>query len=146
MIQRIQTVYLLLTTITAVLFLTGEIFLLKNGTGISLSMINADMQSNALNLVLSVLLLAVPLFSFLIIFFYKKRKLQLRLTLLLLLLIIFMIGVSVYYVLKSTGTTDSGMVFNYKLILPVLMLIFTFLAYKGIRKDEEIVRSYDRLR
>lgn len=146
MIQRIQTVYLLLTTITAILFLSGEIFLFENGTTITLSGINADMQNNALNLVLSVLLLVVPLLSFVLIFLYKKRKLQIRLTLLLLLLIVLLIGVAGYYVFRITGNSDTDIVFNYKLILPVLMLIFIFFAYKGIRKDEEIVRSYDRLR
>lgn len=146
MIQRIQTIYLLLTTITAILFLSGNIFLFENGTEIGLSGINADMQNNALNLVLSILFLTIPLLSFLNIFFYKKRKLQIRLTMFLLFLIIFLIGVAGYYVFKISIDSDTSIVFNYKLILPVLMLIFTFMAYRGIRKDEEIVRSYDRLR
>lgn len=144
MIQRIQTIYLLLTTITAILFLSGEIFLFENGMDFSLTGLSAEI--NAIDIVLSALLLAVPLLAFLIIFFYKKRKLQIRLTLLLLLLIIAMVGVAGYYIYISPGRSDTEIVFTYKLILPFLMLIFTFLAYRGIRKDEEIVRSYDRLR
>jgi hypothetical protein len=32
------------------------------------------------------------------------------------------------------------------MILPILSLIFNFLALKGIRKDEELVKSADRIR
>jgi hypothetical protein len=31
-------------------------------------------------------------------------------------------------------------------LFPLLMFIFSILAYKGVRKDELLVRSYDRLR
>jgi hypothetical protein len=31
-------------------------------------------------------------------------------------------------------------------ILPILMVILLFLAYRGIRKDEKLIKSLDRLR
>lgn len=145
MIQRIQTIYLLLTTITAILFLSGEIFLFENDTSVSLAGLSAN-GGSAVDLVFSALLLAVPLFSFIIIFLYKKRKLQLRLALVLILLVILLLVFCGYYIYQISGNADAGLVLNYKLALPVLMLVFSTLAYRGIRKDEEIVRSYDRLR
>jgi hypothetical protein len=30
--------------------------------------------------------------------------------------------------------------------MPILMVIFFFLAYQGIRKDEKVIKSLDRLR
>jgi hypothetical protein len=30
--------------------------------------------------------------------------------------------------------------------LPFLQLIFSILAYRGIKKDDQLVKSYDRLR
>lgn len=146
MIQRIQTIYLLLTTITAILFLTGEIFLFEDGTVISLSQLTPGMQNSGLNVILSVLLLVVPVLSFLGVFLYKRRKLQIRMSLMLVFLILVLLGLCGYLIFNISSRSDTVLVINYKLILPVLMLIFSFLAYRGIKKDEEIVRSYDRLR
>ena len=36
--------------------------------------------------------------------------------------------------------------FDISIIFPVVSIVFTFLAYRGIRKDELLVRSYERLR
>lgn len=146
MIQRIQTIYLLLTTITSILFLTGEIFLFEDGTAISISQLTSDIQNSGLNIILLILLLVVPALSILIIFLYKNRKLQMRMSLMLIFLVLSLLGISGYFIYNLTSSSDTGLMINFKLILPVLMLIFSFLAYRGIKKDEEIVRSYDRLR
>jgi uncharacterized membrane protein YfcA len=95
---------------------------------------------------LTALFILVPILSFSLIFLYKSRKIQLRLTLLLVILILISIVVFGYYVWSYIKTSQSNIIINYKLFLPVLMLIFSILAFRGIRKDEEIVRSYDRLR
>jgi len=34
----------------------------------------------------------------------------------------------------------------YPLAFPVVAAILTFLAFRGVKKDEELVRSYDRIR
>jgi hypothetical protein len=35
---------------------------------------------------------------------------------------------------------------GYRIIMPLLSLIFLVLAYLGVKKDDELVKSYDRLR
>lgn len=151
MIQRIQTVYLLLTTLVAALFLSGSIICFDNGATLRLTAITEKIAGAGFEKFesiwpLTALFIIVPILSFLLIFLYKGRKVQMRLSLLLVLLILLTIGVCGYYVWNYLKTSQTNITFSYKLILPLLMLIFSILAYRGIRKDEEIVRSYDRLR
>jgi peptidoglycan/LPS O-acetylase OafA/YrhL len=151
MIQRIQTVYLLLTTILAVLFLSGTIINFENGTNLNLEGISGVVSPGPENsknelLPLTILLIAVPIMSLLTIFIYRNRKSQMKLTILLIILILLEIAAVAYYTHYIMGNFNTDPVPGLKLILPVLMLIFAILAYRGIREDEKLVRSYDRLR
>lgn len=147
MIQRIQSVYLLLTTILAVLFLSGTIINFENGTSIDfLGTGEGKTLSDSSFSVLSILLAAIPLLSFITIFLYSNRKLQIRLIILLLFLILIATGILSWIAYGIITNDQTAAVFTYKLILPLLMLILCFLALSGVRKDERIVRSYDRLR
>jgi peptidoglycan/LPS O-acetylase OafA/YrhL len=94
----------------------------------------------------SILIMLIPLVAVVAIFLYKNRKVQMKMVVALMLLIIAVIALAVYYVYSVINTYDSELMFGYKLVLPVLMLIFSILAYRRIKKDEELVRSYDRLR
>lgn len=154
MIQRIQSVYLLLTTLLAILFLSGDIInFIGNTSPVSLAMNGVRMYSGGEEpqivmtaLPFSILLMLIPLVSFVTIFLYKNRKLQLKMTVALILLIIAVIALSGYYIYSVVNSYESELTLSYKLVLPVLMLIFSILAYRGIKKDEHLVRSYDRLR
>lgn len=149
MIQRIQTVYLLLTTFVAILFLSGDIILFKNGTSLVLTGINTEgiaPENLEKNWFLAALLGTAAVLPFLVIFLYKNRKLQMKLVVLMMFAVLGMIGILGYYSYEITGSSATSIVFSYKLLLPVFMLVFLFLAYRGIKRDEEIVRSYDRLR
>lgn len=148
MIQRIQSVYLFLTTITSILFLSGTIILFSDGTGINISGIsgNVSKTSSSIFPVVTVLLAAIPLLSFVTIFLYRNRRLQLRLINIDILLIVLLAGVLGWICYDIIEGTSTQLVFTYKLVLPFLMLVFCVLANAGVRKDERIVRSYDRLR
>jgi Mn2+/Fe2+ NRAMP family transporter len=95
---------------------------------------------------LAVLLILIAAISFIAIFIYKNRKLQLMLSMVLILLsIILLIAVAVYVFILA-GKNDAQLQFRINLIFPVVVLIFSILAHRGIKKDEELVKSYDRLR
>ncbi|HEX2922206.1 MAG TPA: DUF4293 domain-containing protein [Bacteroidales bacterium] len=146
MIQRIQTIYLLLIFILSVLFLSGEIMSFENGTYFTISGIHS-VDSSVIQQYwpFTILMLIVPVLCLVIIFLYGNRKFQMLLTSFLIFGIVLLIIAGIYYTF-FTIKTGTGLVFGVKLILPILMLIFSILAYRGIRKDEAIVRSYDRLR
>jgi hypothetical protein len=150
MIQRIQSVYLLLTTILAVLFLTGELIDFQNGYTLVFSGIVYDTQVTGLEnkqvLPLTVISLAIPLLALIIIFLYKNRKIQMRLTAFLTFLIILQVAAVIWYTLDLKTEFGTRPIPGIRMILPLLMFVLSILAYRGIKKDENIVRSYDRLR
>jgi hypothetical protein len=46
------------------------------------------------------------------------------------------------------GLKSAGVMFFYRLpfIFPVISAILTYLAFRSIKKDDDLVKSYDRLR
>lgn len=162
MIQRIQSVYLLLTTILAGLFLTGIFFnySVNEGTrfimkisGIYESSRNAMHRVSTDDIVLiqriiPVLLIAaiIPLVSLITVFLFRNRKLQMKAILLLIILDILLIATSGYYILGIIRPESGDMIPAFRMFIPVINLILGVMAYFAVRKDEKMVRSYDRLR
>jgi hypothetical protein len=95
---------------------------------------------------LSVIILTISILSFAVIFLFKKRKIQLKLTLSLIVLTIALIGMMLYYLLWVTGKYHAELIPGYKMCIPLVILVLGVLAYLGIKKDENLVKSYDRLR
>jgi len=154
MIQRIQSLYLLLTTLIAVLFLSGEIVRFSDGInelfiniqGLGKLAGNSGTEIIEKHMHFTILLLLPPVLSLVTIMFYKNRKLQMKMTLILILLILIEIIAVVHYSMHIINTMGVVLIPGLKLIIPVLMLIMAILAYRGMKKDENLIRSYDRLR
>jgi lipopolysaccharide export LptBFGC system permease protein LptF len=95
---------------------------------------------------LSVLIILIPIISLVTIFIFKNRKIQLRLTWFLIILasvfVIALIHVSFSVISKFEVRIIPGI----KMILPLLILILSILSYRGIRNDDKLVKSNDRLR
>jgi hypothetical protein len=155
MIQRIQSVYLLLTTLLSALFLTGNILTFKTAAGadITINIEGAWQLTGTGNreiirdqIPAFVILVLIIMLSTATIFFYKKRKLQMKLSLAVIVLIVAFIGVLLFYALSIIINYHAVIVPGYKMFISALMLLSGILAYRGIRKDEDLVKSYDRLR
>lgn len=138
MLQRQQTLWLILAAAAAILsftlpFATGRIM----AKGIETEMV-LQADSTFLLMILtgcSILLTAG------IIFLYKDRKLQMKLCLLGLLLAA---GIIVLYILRLRDMTRSTLALYS--VLPFLVLVAYYLAFRNIRKDEKLVKSLDNLR
>jgi hypothetical protein len=155
MIQRIQSVYLGLTTLLSLLFLKGGIinFADKSGSVIKVTFTGLLHNTNGQSiehidklLPLSVLIILIPAVSLIAIFCFKNRKVQLLLALSVIILIAGFIVVSGFYSLQVISKYGAMITPGIKIILPLLILILSVLAYRGIRKDDQLVKSYDRLR
>ena len=155
MIQRIQSLYLFLTILFSVLFLNGSIIkfidksnsaLTINLTGINKAVEGAGYEQIEKSLLLSGVLLIVPALSVITLLLFKKRKLQIRFAMGLIFMIVIQISAIVYYSYSVISNNNADIVPEIKLLLPVLMLICSCFAYAGIKKDEELIKSYDRLR
>jgi hypothetical protein len=136
MLQRIQTVYLLIAAIIS----SGLIFVLH------LWVTNDDVVVYAKdNLLYLGLFLGSALLSIITIFKYKNRKSQFMLGRLNIILNFFLLGFFVYQSLNVSGETavsEKGI----GMLLPIVSIVFLALANKAIKKDEELVKSVDRLR
>ncbi len=158
MIQRIQTLYLILVALACVLLFFFPLALYYD-----------EMQGNYKFFIYGVTamdpeprvifpsLFALPLvvitvFSFLLsvltIFLYRKRLLQIRLCAFNLLATIVLIMV-IFFFYASKIRTMTGIEPEYSYLgmgLPLVSLVLLILANQAIRKDEALVKSTDRLR
>jgi hypothetical protein len=160
MIQRVQTIYLLFTSVLTgltayfdlAIYYSDEIKMFKyNLFGVEAM---GDMESFIPgNWIVQVVLVAIStLLALFIIFNYKNRKLQLKLGNLNYLLLVAMI-LSIYFSVKNlTHLLPLSEIENLKAIywigfyMPVAAIAFQFLANRGIKKDEALVKSVERLR
>ena len=142
MIQRVQTLFLLLTTLISVSLLYLPLFELPAMAADALPR-EFRITSNALLLILCA---ATGLFSFIVIFLFKNRRLQLKACRLILIIIFVMIGLLFYTSDTYSSGLDQKVVFKTGTYLPLLQVVFIFLAHRAIKKDDELVRSADRLR
>ena len=79
------------------------------------------------------------------IFSFKNRKSQFILGRLNIILNFILLGVFVYQSLNLSGETDVSEK-GIGMILPIFSIVFLALANKAIKKDEDLVKSVDRLR
>jgi hypothetical protein len=64
----------------------------------------------------------------------------------LIILEVLLIGAIAYYALVFIQNHNVSAVSGIKTFIPVVEVILSILAYRGIKKDEEVVKSYDRVR
>lgn len=138
MIQRQQTLWLLLAALAALLsfmfpFVTGKA--MEKGIEVD-KVIKAG--SNFLLLIFTG---ASLILSGALIFLYKDRKLQMKLCLL---GIFISIVIIILYILEMNKLTKSTLALY--CILPFAILASYYIAFRNIRKDEKLIKSLDKLR
>lgn len=132
MIQRIQSVYLLIAGLVS----AGLSNILPTGH---------DVIGNFDQPFLYEGMLFSGLLSFIIIFIFKNRKLQFVLGRVNILLNLILLSVFVYLSLKLPGEiliSKKGI----GQFIPIVAIVLLVLANKSIKKDEQLVKSVDRLR
>lgn len=136
MIQRIQTIYLLISFIvSAVLPFFFPIWILDENTSLYFTDSTFSM----------VFFGCISLLSLISIFSFKKRQNQFVLNRLNIILNFILLGFFVYRTLNFPGETEvseNGI----GIILPAISIVALVLANKAIKKDEDLVKSVDRLR
>ena len=85
------------------------------------------------------------LLSIISVFFYKKRLTQIKLIKINILLNIFILGVELYDALFSSGGYEKYNIV-YSIIPSVSIIVLLLLANRAINRDEQLVKSIDRLR
>ena len=136
MLQRIQTIYLVISIIImAMLYAWFPIVMDEAGQIII---------SRNEPLVFGLIFVSIAL-AIIAILSFKKRQLQFVLNRLNIISNFVLLGVFVYRSLTLSGETlvsEKGI----GVLLPIISIVFLVLANKAIKKDEDLVKSVDRLR
>jgi len=89
----------------------------------------------------------VSILAFLNIFSYKNRVRQMRLCIFLMLISVGMVAMMFYYTWMSGNKFDASQtLYQWRFVIPPILIILQYLAFRGIRKDELLVKAYDRIR
>ena len=137
MIQRIQTIYLLLAfMLTGILPFFIPLWTMSDGKEYFF------MQNQVYIVVLG---LSTTL-SLLSIVSYKKRQNQFVIDRLNIILNLILLGLFVYRSLNLSGETIAVSEKGIGMFLPIVAIVLLVIANKAIKKDEDLVKSVDRLR
>jgi succinate-acetate transporter protein len=136
MLQRIQTIYLIIAVLViGALYLWFPVVQDTEG---------AIVISRSEPLVFGLIFTSIVL-TIISILTFKKRQMQFVLNRLTIILNFVLLGVFVYRSLTLSGETlvsEKGI----GVLLPIISIVFLVLANKAIKKDEDLVKSVDRLR
>ena len=143
MIQRIQTLYLLLSFLfSGVLTFFITLWKSANNKIFVVDLLQNEFLSFKL---IPILFFSASCLTFIAIFLFKNRQLQFVIGRIAILTHLFLLGLLIYLSLTVSGETaisEKGI----GMFLPVLAILFIVLANKAIKKDEHLVKSVDRLR
>lgn len=153
MIQRIQSVWFFLASLINGLLLLPSIFLYRDvrpgGAGIpGMASVQTRefMLGTSTNLVLLLLAVLITLLPLIAIFLFKNRKQQRGLGGLAIVGCLGFVAAMVM-IIQGFNRTDAGDAYLIPWpALPVLGLVFIILGIRGIRRDEKLLKSLDRLR
>ena len=153
MLQRIQTVYLLVIVAltTALLFLplavlqSGDQLFTFDATGVSTMAAQPELVYPTWGLF--ALAVVISLLALLTIFLFKKRILQIRLCIFNAILMLGFYGLFAFFCWNLDSRIDPlSLSLKIALSFPLVSLILDYLAIRNIGADEALVRSLDRLR
>ncbi len=154
MIQRIQSIYLLLVLILGVLY-----FFIPYATfqiaGINIANIKAtgvEFNKNAttiasINMILLTINISIiSILALITIFLFKKRSLQSILVKINMVFVIVSVVCMFLFADIIKAAINAEIKYYIAAAFPIVSLILLFLALKAINKDEDLVKAADRLR
>jgi hypothetical protein len=152
MLQRSQTLFLLGAFVLSLVLLTGPLarFTL-DGSEFVLNhsgLFNAETEIVVVaTWPLTIYFVLVAVLAFLNIFLYKNRMRQMRISIFLSLLHAGVVGMMFYYVAVSKSQLEGAItVHQWRFIVPPVCMILLYLAFRRIRRDDLLVKAYDRIR
>lgn len=135
MIQRIQSIWLLLAAVASFVSLKLTFY-----SGYKDNNLFEELKGSS-DFLLMIVSVAVGLLALITIFLYKNRKLQIQLTW----LGIVLQAVVLLLYFQQTKTYVQGN-FTLTSVVSFIIPLFFILAWLGVRKDEKLIKSMDRLR
>ena len=156
MLQRIQTLYLLLVVVlTSITLFTVQAGFISNTNVATQYILNfkgvSQVLPNGLSVVqntwaLTALSALIPAVALVTIFLFKKRFLQIRLS------IVNIVLLGGYYALLFIYLWQAGVQLDAKWYLkivtafPLVSIVLTFMSLRAIGRDEALIKSLNRIR
>ena len=156
MIQRVQSIYLLLVTVLMSFMLVRPYAQLNLAdsqqvvfTTYAVKQVTDNKTTDKLRGTFPLLALVIITgsISFINIFLFNKRLVQIRVCVINTFLLFLTLGLMCYYYYTMWNSIEhTAHFFRMSAISPVLGIILTFFAYRSIQRDELLVNSYNRIR
>ena len=142
MIQRIQSIYLLLI----IVFSVGFTFIFKLWEQSKTKVFAFDLftDKNILVKSIPVIFITSAIIAIISIFQFKKRQVQFVLGRIIILINLFLLGIFIFLSLNLPGEVFSEK--GIGMLTPIIVVLLSVMANKAIKKDEDLVKSVDRLR
>ncbi len=136
MLQRIQSIYL------ALVFILSSVLPFV----FPLWKLDGEPFYFMMNIVYAIFFGLSTALALLSIISFKKRQQQFVMNRLNMILNLILIGLFVYRALNLPGETSAVSEKGIGMFLPIISIVMLVLANKAIKKDEDLVKSVDRLR
>ena len=155
MIQRIQTIYLLIIVILSGFVFFSPIVDLINKADSLIYQVDFKgillVQPTGIKIesriwAIDFVSLAVPVLALITIFSFKKRVRQIRLTIVNMIFMICFYIFMVLYLWPACERLHADWHLRIVAVFPLINLILSYLAIGSIGKDEKLIKSLDRLR
>jgi len=154
MIQRIQSIYLLLVLILGILhffipfadFYVGGNFIADiKATGIEFNP-NAVITASVNMILLTLCIVVIDLLTIITVFLYKKRRMQILLVKIN--MVFEIISVVIMFLLADIikAAINAEVKYYFAAVFPLISLVLLYFTLRAINKDEELLKAADRLR
>lgn len=157
MLQRVQSIWFFLSAVMVLLLFLFPFMQFADAAGLAYArkvsglygQVDGQISQLESSWLLTIYTAVVGIFPIYIISQFKDRKKQIMLSLIAMLLVV-MLGVWLYFMINQTLTlhqlTFSTSQLGLGVILLPIAIVFLFMGQAGVKKDEKLIRSADRLR
>jgi Co/Zn/Cd efflux system component len=144
MIQRIQTVYLLLASVIGALFFFFPIVSVMGESAFSLElMVKNNYISNTPFLLLAILFVGLNVVSIFLFGNRKRQMLLVRFGIYSVISFVLLAAINIYRLYQLVGAEVK---IGWVVYAALLAIVFNVLAFRGVKKDEDLIRAADRIR
>ena len=121
----------------------GQSIIFKTTGLVSQDLASAEIYKTTIILFFLCITVILPLIT---ILFYKRRLWQMKLCLYNMVLLLGFQGFTIWFVWRIGIVFEAVTVYKFPLIFPVVSAILSYLAFRSVKKDENLIRSLDRIR
>jgi hypothetical protein len=151
MLQRIQSLYMFVSLLLmGILFIYPLFYVQFSAEKFTVFLYKIDPAMTNLKFNVLIPIIIVCVIEILLLFsisLYKNRKLQIRMIQITQLLVLFYIVIIGIYLYKCSGINNEVHIqLTLTIPIPLIAFILDYLAIRGVRKDQALVDSLNRLR